>query len=157
MAIGIMVCFIDDCLWGGNNEFTQIIRKLKQSFHIKSEYTQIFDYIGIRLEQNKDFSIAIHQNEYIDSINGTKLETKPRENNQLTKEEITLLRKALGKINWVACMSRPEISYHVCQTNTRVRNATITDVHTINKVTKHIKNSPSHITIPKLDINSLEI
>ena len=96
-----MVCFIDDCLWGGNNEFTQIIRKLKQSFHIKSEYTQIFDYIGIRLEQNKDFSIAIHQNEYIDSINGTKLETKPRENNQLTKEEITLLRKALRKINWV--------------------------------------------------------
>ena len=49
MAIGIMVYFVDDCLWGGNKKFTQAIQKLKQTFHIKSEYTQIFDYIGIRL------------------------------------------------------------------------------------------------------------
>ena len=84
-----MVYFVDDCLWGGNKKFTQAIQKLKQTFHIKSEYTQIFDYIGIRLVQNKDFSITIHQKEYIDSINEIKLETKPTENNQLTKEEIT--------------------------------------------------------------------
>ena len=54
-------------------------------------------------------------------------------------------------------MSRPKISYHLCETSTRVKNTTATDAHTINKVIKHIKNSPSHITIPKSDLNSLEI
>ena len=54
-------------------------------------------------------------------------------------------------------MSRPKISYHLCETSTRVKNTTATDAHTINKVIKHIKNSPSHIKIPKSDLNSLEI
>ena len=54
-------------------------------------------------------------------------------------------------------MSRPKISYHLCETSTRVKNTTATDAHMINKVIKYIKNSPSHITIPKSDLNSLEI
>ena len=46
-------------------------------------------------------------------------------------------------------MTRPEISYLVCEISTRVKNTTTADVYTINKFIKYIKkNTPSHITIP---------
>lgn len=54
-------------------------------------------------------------------------------------------------------MSRPEISYYVCEISTHVKNATTADIHTINKVIKLIKTSPSFITIPILDLSSAEI
>ena len=75
----------------------------------------------------------------------------------LTQEEVTLLRKANGKINWVAGITIPEISYHVCQVSARVKHATTADVHTISKVIKYIKNTPSHITGPVLDLGSSAI
>ena len=36
--IGIMACFVDDVLWGGNTEFENIVNKLKQIFYISSEH-----------------------------------------------------------------------------------------------------------------------
>ena len=65
-----------------------------------------------------------------------------------------MLRNALGKINWVASMTRPESSYHVCQISTRVKNANTANVHSINKVIKYFKNITLHITVPVLDLSS---
>ena len=56
---GIMACFVDDALWGGNTEFENIVSKLKQIFYISSEHKQIFDYTGIKLKQRSNFSIVI--------------------------------------------------------------------------------------------------
>lgn len=60
---------------------------------------------------------------------------------------MTLLRKTLGKINWVAVLTRPEISYHIAKISVRAKNATAPDVHTINKVIKYMENTPSNITV----------
>ena len=93
----------------------------------------------------------------MNSINEIKVNDtlKRNKNDKLTQKEITSLRGALGKINWVAGMSRPEIRYHVCDSSTRVKNPTIVDIFTINKVIKFIKSTPSHITIPVMNLESL--
>ena len=54
-------------------------------------------------------------------------------------------------------MSRPKISYHLCDISTRVKNATITDILTFNKVIKFINSTPSHITIPVMNLESLQL
>ena len=133
--IGIMVCFVNNMLWGNKN-FIKIINKLKQSFHFSAELSQAFNYIGIYLKQNNDLSITINQVDYIKSINEIKANgiLERKKNNKLTRKEITSLRGALGKIKWVAGMLRPEIGYHVCKISTRVKNATIADIFIINKV-----------------------
>ena len=56
----MLVFFLDDALWSGDTKLTKIVDKLRLTFHIGAERTQIFDYIGISLEQNNDFSITIH-------------------------------------------------------------------------------------------------
>ena len=68
-----MACFVDDVLWGGDTKFENIVNKLKQMLYISSEYKQVFDYIGTKLEQRSDFSKIITQKDYIDIINPVKL------------------------------------------------------------------------------------
>lgn len=47
-------------LWGGNTEFENAIQRLKQIFHIDSEHKQIFEDIGVKLEQKPNFSIIMN-------------------------------------------------------------------------------------------------
>ena len=54
-------------------------------------------------------------------------------------------------------MTSPEISFEVCQVSTRVKNATVADIMSVNKVIKFVKSTPSPISIPKLDLKSLSI
>ena len=89
--VGIMVCFVNDILWGGHRNFINIINKLKQTFHTGTEHSQGFNYIGIDLKQNNDFSITINQVYYINSINEIKVTNilKKDKNDKLTEKEIT--------------------------------------------------------------------
>ena len=155
----IIVCFVNDVLWGSNKKFINIFNKLKQTFHIGAEHIHAFSYIGIFLKQNDEFSITINQVDYINSTNEIKVNNflERNKNDIFTEKEITSLRGALGKTNWVAGMLRPEISYYVCEISTRVKNATITDIFTINKVLKFIKSTPSHIIIPVMNLESLQL
>ena len=115
-----MIFFVNDVFWGGSSEITRNIAKLREAFYIGKEHTHAFTYIGINLKQSNDFTITIDQNGYINSINEIKIDDIHNRNSddKLTSHEVTLLRRALGKINWIAGMSRPEISYHVCEIST---------------------------------------
>ena len=88
----------------------------------------------------------------------------------LSKEEITLLRGALRKLNWVAGMTRSETSFHVCEISIKIKTTTISDIISVNKVyitsvnsnlsrtpppPKKKKNTPSHIKIPSLELVSV--
>ena len=142
-----MISFVDDV---SSSEITSIIAKLRETFYIGKEHTQAFTYIGINLKQINDFTITIDQNSYINSINEIKIDDMHNRNSddKLTAHEVTLLRRAFGKINWIAGMLRPEISYHVCEISTRVKNATISEIHAVNKIIKYVKSTHSYITIP---------
>ena len=90
--IGILVCHIDEMIWGGTQYFkSNFIDNLKSTFKFGSEETDTFIYIGIELTQNSDYSICIEQNNYTASISEISL---PKErmsdcNSQLTEAEGT--------------------------------------------------------------------
>ena len=157
--IGIMVCFVGDVMWGGTDAFNSVIENLRSNFHIGTENHQVFDYIGIHFEQKSDFTITVNQNSYTETILPIPISKEQRDNphRNLTKEETTSLRASLGKFNWLAGMTRPEISFEVCQISTRAKNATVPDILSVNKVIKFVKSTPSSISIPKLDLKSLSI
>ena len=156
---GIMACLVDDVLWVGNIEFETIINKLKQVFCLSAERKQIFEYIGIKLEQKADFSITIFQKDYIDSISPVTLtqDNYKNPNRELLQAETAKLRGILGKLNWVAGMTRPEINFFVCETSTRTKDATISDLISASKIVKFVKNTPIYICIPILHFESVYI
>ena len=157
--IGIIVCFVDDVLWGGSCQFHSIIDQLRCVFNIGTENTEIFDYIGVNLKQNDDFSITISQAEYTTSVQPISLDKQQLADKQraLTDAEKKQLRGLLGQLNWLAGMSRPEISFTVSELSSRIRSSTIIDIVTANKTVKFVKTTEGYITIPKLDMPSAKI
>ena len=157
--IGIMACFVDDVMWGGMDAFSSLIEDLRSTFHTGAENHQVFGYIGIHFAQKSDCTIKVNQNSYTETILPTPISNEQTDNphRNLTKEETTSLRASLGKLNWLTGMTSPEISFEVCQVSTRVKNATVADILSVNKVIKFVKSTPSPISIPKLDLKSLSI
>ena len=104
-------------------------------------------------------SIIIDQQSYADSINIIPLNNEQVSSPQrkLNENEKTLLRSAIGQLNWLANISRPEISFQVSNISSRISNATISDIKEANKIIKFVKENKSHITFPSLDLKSTKI
>ena len=66
--IGIVVTFVDDVLWAGNETFMKVISELKRIFKTSSEHIHSFKYIGMELHQNVDGTIIISQDDYISEL-----------------------------------------------------------------------------------------
>ena len=63
----------------------------------------------------------------------------------------------IGQLNWLAGITRRDISYDVCEASTKVKDASIADVLSVNKIVKKVKNELSEIHFPCLDPRSLHI
>ena len=158
--MGILVCFVDDVIWAGTPEFKKIISKLKDIFQTSSEHASSFKYIGISLKQSTDGTITINQDDYVDELEPIKLHperAKCHNDEAINDKERSELRRLLGKLNWLACMSRPEISFTVSDVSSRVTTAKLSDIKVINKTIKFLKSYKGFITIPKLNLNELTI
>ena len=124
-----------------------------------NEETEAFTYLGIQLIQNDDFSLTINQNNYIDHIHEIKLpvERLKEKISILTNEEKTLYRSAVRQLNWIAGISRPDISFSVCEASTKFKQATIVDALYVNKITKKVKNTKNEIRFPQLNLNNVKL
>ena len=76
----------------------------------------------------------------------------------MSNEEKTC-RSAVGQLNWVAGISRPDIIFSVCEASTNFKQATVADVLYVNKIIKNVKNYKNTILInfPQLNLNSVKL
>ena len=149
---GIIICFVDDMLYGGTTDFEQkIIGYIRNIFEISSEHNKAFTYIGIGIEQYPDKSIVINQDSYIDHISPIKIPCGRKMDDILSSDETTSYRKLVGQLNWACGITRPEIGFEVCHASTKSKEPTTLDVHRLNKVVKQIKDNKNVITFPALD------
>ena len=113
---GLSVTHVDDFLDAGNEKFkSDILKNVSKSFIIGSESDSEFEYIGVNLVQTED-SVKMDQLPYCRSVTSYEMsnERKQQRNNPLTKEEMKGYRKIVGCLNWVATVSRPDLSFDVC-------------------------------------------
>ena len=114
--VGILICFVDDMIWGGTQSFkVNVIDNLCKVFEIGSVNYRILKYIGIDVKQNPDYSITVNQNSFASTIQQITI-PKERLTNKETRvdqEETKLLRGVIGQLNWLAGITRPDISYDV--------------------------------------------
>ena len=110
----IMGCFVDDVLWGGEPEFLEVISRLKETFSIGSEHTESFDYVGNLSSQHEGFSITVDQDDCVSQLQYIPTDTIMLSNKRrrLDETEIKMLKSAVGKLNWLAVISRPEIKFN---------------------------------------------
>ena len=54
-------------------------------------------------------------------------------------------------------MSRPKISFEICNVVSKVKEATICDAIQINKFITRVQSEETHVTFPPLDLNSVRV
>ena len=95
----VLVCHVDDILWGGTPRFkSAVIDNLGSVLKFGAEHSSVFTYIGIQLEQHSDFSIMLNQNNFAASIKKITLAATADANTLLTDTERTALRSATGQL-----------------------------------------------------------
>ena len=158
---GIMASFVDDQLWGGTETFERdVVQKLRKTFDISCENEIAFKYIGIEMVQGNDFSISIAQKKYIASITTVEMDVcrRKEKTEELTPTEKKQFRALVGQLNWIAGISRPDVSFVVCQLSTVFNKATVQDMLRAMKVLKYLKGSELAVKIPSMgDLKRLEI
>ena len=149
---GIMVCFVDDQLWGGSMEFEiEVIQKLRETFNVNYEHSKAFKYVGIDLKQTQDGSITLNQEPYIKTITPINLEKERcNQKEELATEGEKELRGITGRLNWASGISRPDIGYNVSEMSSVIKNARVKDLLKANKTLKYLNNTHTNIKFPKM-------
>ena len=62
--------------------------------------------------------------------------------------EMRQLRGAIGQLNWLSCVSRPDISFSVCEASSTLKRATVKSIVHVNKILKRVKSDVSSISVP---------
>ena len=155
---GILVAHVD-FLWSGSKEFvSHVIEPLKKIFKISREHEFAFQYIGLNVKPENQ-SIIIDQMNYIQSIqpiniDRTRLKYKDLETNESEKHQLHAL---LDQLNWVATMSRPEISFLVSEISGVQSKSKVSDLLKTNKILREIKNDSLKIKSVKLDLSNMKL
>ena len=144
--IGVISLLVDDLLWVGAPEFKSIIEKLKLIFQIGLESERSCRYIGINISQDEQRkTITINQKSYAKNINKIELLHESDCQRLLCDKELTSYRATLGQLNWLANISRPDISFQVSYLSSKIQNATVSDAKDVNKLIKFVKNNQSSL------------
>ena len=156
---GILVSHVDDFLFAGNEIFIQeIIQSLTEKYSISSQHGETFDYVGLFLDQDTD-GIKIDQKSFSKgiepvSLGASQMKDSKRMLNESEKKKYQML---LGKINWLAHQSRPDIAFDAYYASLTSQNPSVEDLKVLNKIVPKIQNGLNHILFPKLDADSLQI
>jgi hypothetical protein len=150
---GILMSHVDDFLWAGTDAFIKsVITPLSTKFKVgKSCSSDSFKYVGINISQGAN-GISIDQNDYICTLSPIDVSRQKQINRNLAcnAEETSAFCRLVGKLNWVANQTRPDILFDVCQLSAKMKEPLIKDLLYANKALNKIKVSPLKIFYPRL-------
>ena len=151
---GLLLVHVDDFLCAGNQRFmTDVIGKLlKKYLFSKHDACSNFTYIGWNISQGED-AININQTEYVESVQQIPVSRIDQRNKErlLDSQEIKLYQGLLGKINWVATQTRPDLSFNVYQASIHQKSPSVEHLIALNNAQKKLVNGPKKLIIPRLD------
>jgi hypothetical protein len=152
---GLLVTHVDDIMYSGTGKFRLfVIKKLTEKFKISREASGIFEYLGWNIVQELDH-IHVDQRSYAKSVNAVNLtsERKMQLDDDLSIDEVKYYQKLLGKLLWLSCQTRPDLSFDTMEHSTYNKKPTVRNLMSLNKVVKKLPDGPKHLRFNKIDIN----
>ena len=155
--IGVMTVHVDDFLCAGLDLFyLNIISNSRQPFSVGREENCNFRYLDLNIESEK-IHIAIDQNNYIEQLK--KVDINPlfkfkfKKKKTLPDSERETLRAKIGQLLWILNHTRPDISCDVSILGSKLKDATINELQTVNTLISKIKDNQYTLRYQPLDLS----
>ena len=131
--------------------YNNVIKELKNTFHISVHEAGSFKYLGLNMSQNSD-GVSIHQENYIPSIAPISV---PENRYSMRKEELTpdekeKLKRLSGQMLWMSSQTYPDMSYETCIMGNTGKSPTMNMIHDANKALIKLKSKRVDIKFPPL-------
>ena len=153
--ICVVSTHVDDLKLAGTEQFVSwLLKELEKrvgKLKLSEAYLSSFEHCGIMHQQDKDFSVTIHQNHYASRLHPADVShldvTKP--NTKLEKQHVDTYLSLLGGLSWLT-QSRQDICIYVCALQRCAKSPTVENLLRLNKVCKWIRRVPSFIKYERL-------
>ena len=133
----------------------KVTDKLRQKFVAGKMAEREFKYVGFNIIQNPD-GVILDQGQYLQKLESIVI--KPDRAKQKKKPsgegDLHLFRGLVGKLNWEAHSTCPDLSFETVEMNSRFKQATVNDLiranNRANKCILKMKEKPGFIFFPSL-------
>ena len=148
---GVLISHIDDFLHAGGRNFEECIMKpLAKRFIVGRVEQEEFTYVGFEVSQGPT-SISISMNSYVEKHLGPCLKLKGGEvSRSLSDSEQTEYRGIVGRLNWVAQGTRPDMFFDVIDLGMKLKQATVRDLNQAKKAFIKLQERDSVVKYPAL-------
>ena len=149
---GCIALHVDDFLLTGNIKFDIVPRKLAAIFQMGTTEERKFTYTGFNLEEVKG-GIRVDQTSFAKEkleVFDVKPERAKNPGEELTGEEVTVIRQAAGKIGWLARGTRPDLIFSHVEMSTKFGRSKVKDLMQVSKIVRKVKDSDCFYTIRSL-------
>ena len=147
---GIISTHVDDFFWAGTKFFEMsVISGIRKVFNVKSEEKGSFRYLGLQLSQNSS-GIKLTQDKYVECLQAVQAQSKYNDNAQLSSSELSACRSAIGKLNWIATQTRPDLGFDVSELTSHLKNNQIASIKMVNKTIRKARKEKSCLFFPCL-------
>ena len=151
---------VDDFLNAGGILFHEVILpEILNTFKVGKSETGSFMYTGFQLEQDQN-GVTLDQSEYVEGLNIPTIDAVRMKDlkSEMTFDELSLLRKMTGQLNWTVRSTRPDLSFNMIACSTHFKGGTIADLKYAKKTLANLKQNKAVLRFANLgDISKAEI
>ena len=149
---GMIITHVDDLQIAGNDFFIDsMLEKLSNTLTVSKVERSSFRFTGIDVKKTSD-EIEISMKDYADSIEEIKEIRKVKKSEPLSKVEMTFFRKYVGKLNWLAENTRPDLAIWALNLSKQNAKATIGDLKRVNQIVKKVQNRQSKVQFTQIGL-----
>ena len=113
----------------------------------------------MNIQQYQNYSISVDQISYINNIDCVEMDPKRKagKNDMLTDIETKKYRTLIAQLTWIACQSRRDLSFDLCELSSVTNKAKVTDMIKANKVLSKAKSNHVKLYYQPIDISNVTI
>ena len=129
---------IDDFSLAGTKDFLDAVtEEIKKTLDISKVENDKFRFTGIDVEKFDD-RIEISMADYAASLEDISIR-EDASDEKLTRDEMRVLRKYVGKLSWLAANTRPDLAVHALDLAKKQKQATLKDLRSVNRVLSKVR------------------
>ena len=104
-------------------------------------FSDCFRFTGIDVKKVKE-GIEISMEDYAKSLEEIQIRDA-KADEPLTRDELKVFRKFVGKLNWLAANTRPDLAIYALESAKSPKKTTVIDLREISRVLKKVREKES--------------